>query len=168
VSLFGETAPVADVGRPDRLDTYDPLSRQTQSAGSFRTMPPVPLDPLPELERPPWLAQWAAENLDLQARVRREAQALPFTDMLYAATDRFAPGCLVRARVRLAVPAPGTVGIVVGYNADGEVMVKRSPDAVLAAGCKQAWIEVVDPNYWDRRITLAQPSDDLDDGDVPL
>ncbi len=145
MNLFGETS--------------DPLFCQTQSAGSFRTQPPVPLDPLPALERPPWLAQWNAENLDLAARVRRAAQELPFTDLLYAAMDRFPPGSLVRARVRLAVPAPGLVGIVAGYNSDGEVLVKRSPDAVLSAGCKQAWIEVVSLHYWDA---------DLDDGDVPL
>ncbi len=145
MSLFGEA--------------FDPLLRQTQSGDSVRTRPPEPLDPLPPLERPPWLAQWNAENLDLMARVRREAQDLPFTDLLYMAMDRFPPGSLVRARVRLAVPAPGLVGIVAGYNADGEVLVKRSPDAVLRAGCKQAWIEVVSLHYWDA---------DLDDGDVPL
>lgn len=62
---------------------------------------------------------------------------------------RFPPGCLVRARVPLMIPAMGTVGIVISYNEpdpkspEGYVNVVQDPLAEVRATCLPGQLEVI-------------------------
>lgn len=60
----------------------------------------------------------------------------------------FPPSCIVKAKVELRVPAPGTCGIVISYFYDVNTKkvtlgVLQSPGSDLAAQCEAEWLEVV-------------------------
>jgi len=125
-SLLGAGAATAPQNnRPDRADLADPLSR-----GDARAAAPRRTDarPLPKVEWPSWASAWLAAP---DAACYLPAAEEP-TPAAQGARGRFPLGGLVRATVRLAVPRAGTLGVVVGHTALGEVCVRQAPGSLLA------------------------------------
>lgn len=155
-------------GRPDRVDDADPLSAPRSRRGAAAPQKDAP-DPLPE---PAWPA-WADEWLRQPAERCQAAYEDPLPDreflvehMREVAERRFPLGCLVKAKLRLAVPQAGTLGVVVGHGGFGDVIVKQTPVAILAIGMPQNWLEVVARR---QEAPASQPiEEEMDDGSVPL
>ena len=57
----------------------------------------------------------------------------------------FPPFCLVKAKQSIEIPCPYSVGIVAGYNPDGTLQIRQSPDVDPVSVSADA-LEVV--GYW--------------------
>lgn len=55
----------------------------------------------------------------------------------------FPPGAVVKANRPLTVPAPGKLGVVRSYFADGLIGV-NDPNLGITAQCQRGWLEIVE------------------------
>lgn len=91
----------------------------------------------------PWVKDWVSEP-----RAEWPAHAVEWIRTRPRSVQellvRFPPGCLVRPvrGRRLLVPAPETLGIVVGYFENGTVSVIQCPDSEVRAQCEADWLEL--------------------------